>query len=297
MSFTTHTTKAIPFTLSRLKDYAALAKLRLSTLVVFSAAMGYFIAASQFDWVQFLALVSGGFLVTGASNAINQILERDYDKLMQRTANRPLPAGRMNVAEALFVAVLMGVGGVTILFWLLNPLSGWLGLWALVIYVALYTPLKRITPFAVLVGAIPGAIPPMLGYVAVTGEFGLIPGLLFLVQFFWQFPHFWAIAWKLDDDYKKAGFKLLPTKAGKSKSGAFIILVYSIFLIPVGWLPVMFHISGYIGGVIALLMGIMMVMKAIKLYNSCDEKAATRLMFASFVYLPIVLIGYVIDKL
>jgi heme o synthase len=283
--------------ISKIADIAQLAKLRLSSIVVFSSVAGYFLATDSINWISLLALVIGGFLVTGASNAINQVLEKDSDKLMDRTKNRPLPAERMSINEALIVAGLMGVIGLSILWIFLNPLSGILGTLALFLYTAIYTPLKRISPFAVFVGAFPGAIPPMLGWVAATGKFGVEPGLLFAVQFIWQFPHFWAIAWKLHDDYSKAGFFLLPSKNGKSKSSAFQIVIYSIFLIPVSITPWFFGITGMYSMMICILAGIWFLMHAIKLYITCSERDATILMFASFVYLPVVQLSYVFDKI
>ena len=195
---------------SKLKDYVMLLKLRLSFLVVLSAVSGYFFAVETFDTIEFLYLVFGGFLITGASNGFNQIIERDIDKLMKRTANRPLPAGRMSVTEALIVSISFGILGAIFLYQL-NLWSCILGVVALILYAAVYTPLKRITPWAVFIGAFPGAIPPMLGVVAITNDFNLLVGIMFFVQFAWQFPHFWAIAWVSDDDYKKGGFSLLPS--------------------------------------------------------------------------------------
>jgi len=197
--------KSLAFTLSdRIRVYAAFGKLRLSSLVVFSAAISYLVAPGSFNLTAFLALIIGGFLVTAASNGYNQLLERDLDKLMDRTRNRPLPQGKMAVVEGVVVASIFAVVGLFLLWYFLNPLSLVLGTLATFLYVVIYTPMKRIHPIAVLIGAFPGAIPPMLGYIAATGEFGLIPGILFAVQFVWQFPHFWAIAWRLHDDYQKA---------------------------------------------------------------------------------------------
>lgn len=292
-----HKTGILSLTASKLKDYAQFSKLRLSSLVVFSAFITYWFGAIFINWKEVLFLVVGGFLVTAASNGINQILERDLDALMKRTSDRPIPANRMSVTEGMWLALIMGVSGIAILYFGLNQYAGILGALALVLYTALYTPLKRITPFAVFVGAFPGAIPPMLGYVAATGEFGLIPGILFIVQFVWQFPHFWAIAWKLDDDYALGGFRLLPSKGGKDKASAFQIVVYSLFLIPVSLLPLLFGFMDYFAGMVSIVMGLWMLTKAIRLYNSNDDKDATKLMFASFIYLPVVQLAWVADKL
>lgn len=291
-------TISIPSVLSaKAADFAQLVKMRLTLLVLFSAVAGYFLGAEIFSWEKLFFLVIGGFLVTGSSNAFNQIIEKDTDKLMSRTANRPLPTGRMSVAEAFAMAALMGISGVLILWFFLNPLSGLLGSLALLMYVAIYTPLKKISSIAVFVGAFPGAIPPMLGWIAATGKFGVEPGVLFAIQFIWQFIHFWALAWKLNDDYAKAGFRLLPSKSGKTKASAFQILAYSLFLIPAGLLPVLFHISGYFSASVAVIAAIFVIVKAIKFYNSCDDKDALKLMLAAYLYLPVVLLAYVFDKI
>lgn len=282
---------------SRVKDYAALMKLRLATMVVLSAITGYLFATSQIVWVDLLFLMVGGFLVTGASNGFNQVIERELDKKMDRTANRPVAAGRMSVLEAMLVSSLTGIIGIFFLYYFLNPLSAILGGLALFIYAAIYTPLKRYTPFAVFVGAIPGSIPPMLGWVAYTGEFGLIPGILFAIQFIWQFPHFWAIAWVLDDDYKKAGFRLLPSAGGRNKASAFQTVTYSLFLIPMSLTLWMFGVAGSIYLVTAVVLGALMVLQASKLFFSLEIKDARKLMFMSFIYLPLVQIAYVIDKI
>jgi heme o synthase len=277
--------------------YALFIKLRLATLVVISAVLGYLLAAPSVSWFNLIILIVGGFLVTGSSNGFNQILERNFDKLMKRTESRPLVTGKMSLTEAIVLASLCGVVGVFLLWYFLNPLSGILGLLALFLYVAVYTPLKRVTPFAVFVGAFPGAIPPMLGWVAETGSFGIEPGVLFAMQFIWQFPHFWAIAWVMDEDYKKAGFRLLPSPGGKDKSTAFQMVVYSLFLIPAGMFPWIFGISGIYSAIIAFVAGVLFLLPAIKLFKSLDDKDARTLMFASFLYLPLVQLSYVLDKI
>ena len=281
---------------SKITDYAQLTKMRLASLVVFSALTGYFFAVSFSDavWLDILFLVVGGFMVTGSSNAFNQIIERDFDKLMKRTAERPIPDGRMESAEAFMLAGILGITGVVILWFGLNPLSGLLGTLALILYVAVYTPLKRKGPIAVFVGAFPGAIPPMLGYVAATNDFGLIPGVLFATQFIWQFPHFWAIAWKADDDYTKAGFRLMPSASGKSTTSAFYILIYTIFLIPISLFPIIFTTVSALVMTLVALAGLGFTWYAIRLFNTKSDSAALKLMFASFVYLPIVQLLYLI---
>jgi protoheme IX farnesyltransferase len=281
---------------SKVLDYAQLTKMRLAWLVVLSALTGYFFALDMayINWVQIFILILGGFMVTGSSNAFNQIIEKDLDKLMNRTSDRPLPDGRMEVNEAFWVASILGVFGVALLWIGLNPLSGILGLLALFLYVAIYTPLKRVGPIAEFVGAFPGAIPPMLGYVAATNEFGLIPGLLFATQFIWQFPHFWAIAWKADSDYTKAGFRLLPSSSGKSKMTAFYILIYALFLIPISLFPIMFTTMSTFVLIATTMMGAGFAFYAIRLYQQGTDKAALNLMLASFVYLPVVQLLYLI---
>jgi protoheme IX farnesyltransferase len=280
---------------SKIKDLVMLMKLRLSFLVVLSAVAGYFFAEGSFN-LNFVYLVLGGFLITGSSNAFNQILERDLDKLMNRTANRPVASGRMSVNEALAISIIAGALGLVMLFQL-NYFAGILGLLALVMYVFLYTPLKRITPWAVFVGAFPGAIPPMLGVVAVTGEFNLLVGIIFLIQFVWQFPHFWAIAWVLDEDYARAGFSLLPSRGRKNKASAFQIVAYSFLMIPVGILPWFFSFTGDISLIVGTIAGLWFFLTAYRLYLNLEDKAARTLMFASFIYLPIIQFLYVFDKI
>lgn len=279
--------------MSKIRDYAQFSKLRLASLVVFSAALGYITGARTINWTELLMLILGGFLVTAASNGFNQVIERDLDKLMARTATRPLPQDRMNVAEALVLASLMGIGGIAILYFFTNPLCAILGALALVLYTIVYTPLKRKTPFAVFVGAFPGAIPPLLGWVATTEGFGHISiqgWVLFAIQFIWQFPHFWSLAWVLDEDYKKAGFRMLPT-GERDKSSAFQVLVYTLFLIPMGVLPLFFHMSGYISAFVIFAGGLYFTWQAYNLYKYCSEKAAQQLMFGGFLYLPLVQIA------
>lgn len=281
---------------SKIGDYAAFIKLRLASLVVFSAVLGYMLAVPSIDWSVLTILCIGGFLVTGSSNGFNQIIERDLDKLMDRTKGRPLVVGTMSVTESFLVASISGLIGIVMLFYL-NTLTGVLGVLALFSYVAIYTPLKRITPWAVFVGAFPGAIPPMLGWVAATGTFGLEAGILFALQFMWQFPHFWAIAWKIDDDYLKAGFRLLPSPNGRDSLSAFLILVYTLFMIASSFLPVMFGMAGMGAAIFIAIAGVIMLIPAINLYRTNDMKSATKLMFASFVYIPIVLIAMYFDKI
>jgi protoheme IX farnesyltransferase len=283
-------------TSSKLSDYGQFIKLRLSALVVFSAAISFVVGSNiekpgiPLNWQKLLWLIIGGFLVTGSSNGFNQIIERELDKLMSRTSRRPLPQKRMSVPEALVIASATGIAGVVILWVFMNPLSGILGFTALFLYTLVYTPLKRKTPFAVFVGAFPGAIPPLLGYVAATdspGHIGIQALVLFSVQFIWQFPHFWAIAWVLDEDYRKAGFRMLPS-GERDKATAFQVLVYTLFLLPISLFPVFFRMSGTISALVILGAGIFFCYQAYVLYKECTVKAAQKLMFGSFLYLPLV---------
>lgn len=286
--------------MSRVKDYSEFLKLRLASLVVLSSIICYGVAVDEFNLQIMVALIIGGTLLTGASNGFNEIIERDLDALMDRTKERPLPKSRMSVTEAWVIASVFGALGIGILWLFINPMCGFLGLIALFLYAVIYTPLKLKTPFAVFVGAFPGSIPPMLGCVAATDGFGqitLLALLMFAVQFIWQFPHFWAIAWRVNDDYLKAGFKMLPSEGGRDKASAFQILVYTIGLIPVSLLPVFFGFTGYISAAIALISGILFLKLAIDLYRSLAAEDAKKLMFGSFIYLPVVQLAYLIDKI
>lgn len=284
---------------SKLREIAVLFKLRLASLVVVSAVLGYLLGLPEgaFSWLSIVGLIVGGTLLTGASNALNQVLEVREDGLMRRTAERPLVRGTLSSNEAVLAAFIAGGIGTLMLWLLFGPLTGILGFISLFMYVALYTPLKQHSAWAVFVGAFPGAFPPMLGYVAATGQFGLGPGLLFAMQFMWQFPHFWAIAWVLDEDYSRAGFRLLPSAGGRDRSSAFLILLYTLFVIPVGMLPWVFGFTGMAAMVVAVLAGVVMLVPAWRLYLSRDARDARKLMFASFIYLPIVQLAYVLDKL
>jgi protoheme IX farnesyltransferase len=286
--------------MGKVKDYSEFLKLRLASLVVLSSVICYGLAASEFNLPVLLALVIGGTLLTGASNGFNEIIERDLDALMDRTRNRPLPTSKMTVTEAVIAASVLGMVGIGILGYFINPMCGILGLLAMFLYAAVYTPLKRKTPFAVFVGAFPGSIPPMLGCVAATDGFGqitLLAWLMFAVQFIWQFPHFWAIAWRVNDDYLKAGFKMLPSLGGRDRASAFQILVYTIGLIPVSLLPVFFGYTGLFSAAVAAVAGAIFVVQAIKLYRSLSAEDAKKLMFGSFIYLPVVQLAYLLDKI
>ena len=287
--------------MGKAKDYSEFLKLRLASLVVLSSVICYGLAASEFSLSIMVALIIGGTLLTGASNGFNEIIERDLDALMDRTKNRPLPTSKMTVPEALILASSFGILGIGILGYFINPMCGILGFIALFLYAVVYTPLKGKTPFSVFIGAFPGSIPTMLGCVAATegfGEITLLAWLMFSVQFIWQFPHFWAIAWRVNDDYLKAGFKMLPSSGGRDQASAFQILIYTIGLIPVSLLPVIFVPKlGLFSAVIAIIAGIIFALQATKLYRSLSTEDAKQLMFGSFVYLPVVQLAYLIDTL
>ena len=279
-------------------DFKQLTKVGLSLSVVFSSLAGYLIGAPSVDLFVLLMLAIGGYLMVGASNAFNQIIEKDTDALMKRTMNRPLPAGRMNVSTALVVAISFTVLGLTILY-SINPKSALFGAISIFLYTSVYTPLKAVTPLAVFIGAIPGAIPFMLGWVAATNDFAIEPGMLFLIQFFWQFPHFWAIAWLQYDEYKKAGFNLMPM-GQKNKKAVLQIIIYTICLIIVSVIPVLkltgnFYIYPVTAVILALLGG-KMLFYAIKLYKNQSDKEARQLMLSSVIYITLVQVIYVVDK-
>ena len=280
---------------SQFKIYLIFTKFRLSFLVILSALSGYLFAGGT-DLLEIFYLLLGGTLVTAASNGANQIWERDLDSLMKRTENRPLPRGWMSLKEAYLICIFSLIIG-TILLLLINWQSAALGFLAFITYVFIYTPMKRVSPWAVLVGAFPGAIPPFLGAIAATDHFGFLPGILFFVQFTWQFPHFWAIAWVLYDDYKLAGFSLLPSKSGRSKASAFQIMAYSLALIPFSLVPWLLGWTGSLTLYVAAGLGILFFLYAYKLFVNCETADARKLMFASFVYLPVIQFVYVFDKI
>lgn len=283
---------------AKIQDYVQLLKLRLTLLVVFSAAITFAYAAKgNLVWSDLWLMVLGGFLTTASANAFNQVIERDLDKLMRRTMNRPLATRRMSSIEGIVAAVLMGIAGVSILGFFFNTITAVLALFSIIAYSFIYTPLKTRTPFAVFVGAIAGAMPPLLGYVAYANSFGFEPGIMFAIQFIWQFPHFWAVAWVLDEDYKRAGMNLMPSSDGRSKNSAFQIMLYTLILIPVSLLPIKFDMAGPVLGVISLMVGLAFFMQSLKLYKQGTVKAAKELMFGSFLYLPIVQITLLMDKI
>lgn len=276
------------------KKILVFTKFRLSFLVVLSALTGYLFAGGS-DYLQITFLMLGGSFVTAASNGANQIWEKDIDKLMARTKNRPLPLGTMSLRLAYSIVIILLITG-SLLLLLINLKCMLLGIAAFVSYVFIYTPMKSKSPWAVFVGAFPGAIPPFLGAIAATDAFGFLPGVLFFVQFTWQFPHFWAIAWVSHEDYKKAGYHLLPSSLGKSKQSAFQILIYSLALIPFSLIPWILDWTGNTTFVIASILGTLFFIYAYKLFLSQEDADARKLMFASFVYLPIIQFTYVFDK-
>lgn len=278
----------------KLSAYFLFTKLRLASLVILSAWASYLFAGGKSTQVT-LFLLLGGLLTTAASNGANQIWEKDLDKLMKRTKGRPLPSGNMSSVEAYTTVIVTLIAGLVFLY-LINVKCALLGLTAFVSYVFLYTPMKQKSPWAVFVGAFPGAIPTMIGAIAATDDFGLLPGVLFFVQFVWQFPHFWAIAWVIHDDYAAAGFSLLPSSSGKSKASAFQIALYSLALIPFSLLPWLLGWTGTISFMVAGLCGVVFFLIAYRLFISLETADAKKLMFASFVYLPIIQFVYVLDK-
>ncbi len=278
------------------KAYVELTKLRLSLVVSFSSAFGYVLAMrGSVDWMQLTMLFIGGLLISGASCTINQVLEIQYDKVMKRTQGRPLPTNRLTSAEALWFAGIVSIIGLYMLLVWTNWLTVGLGALSMILYSFVYTPLKRVGPVAVFVGAIPGALPPLLGWTAATGDITHAAMIIFGIQFIWQFPHFWAIAWVADEDYKKAGFKLLPVKGEKDLKTAFQIMTYTLFLIPMGLLPMYFGLTGINSAVVATVCGVLFLASTIKLMKDQSRKSALRIMFGSFLYLPIVQIAYLLD--
>ena len=283
---------------SRLNDFKAITKMGLSLSVVFSCISGYLLAAENIDISIILLLALGGYCMVGASNVFNQIIERELDGLMQRTKSRPIPMKKISIVNSFIIAVLLTLAGLTILY-SINERTAMFAAVSIFIYTSVYTPLKQITPLSVFAGAIPGAIPFMLGWVACTGEFGIEPGVLFMIQFFWQFPHFWSIAWFLDDDYKKAGFKMLPT-GEKDKGTAVQIIAYIIWTILICIAPAIFNtgrltISNY-AAVLIVLIGMIFLYYGFRLFKNQSSKEARKLMLVSILFLTSIQLIYVIDK-
>ena len=280
------------------KIFISLTKARLALSVVFSSIAGYFLAVDAVDFNELILLVIGGYSIVGASNSFNQIIEKDKDVLMDRTKNRPLPAKEITTQNAFWISVFLTLIGLLCLY-LINYKTAFFAAISVFLYTCVYTPLKPITPLSVFVGAIPGAIPFMLGWVAATGSFGIEPGTLFMIQFFWQFPHFWALGWMLDDDYKKAGFIMLPT-GNRDKSTALQIILYIIWMMIISVFPytgLTGDLTLSFGSTIAILMlGVIMLVLAINLYNKMDISSARKLFYSSILYLTLIQIIYLIDK-
>ncbi|MFD2245749.1 heme o synthase [Pontibacter ruber] len=276
--------------------YFRLLKFRLSIVVAFSSAIGYILGHPHSSYANILMVMLGGMLVTGSANIINQIIEKDLDKLMKRTAKRPLPTGQVTVTEAAVYCAILGISGIALLAYYFNVLTAAISLLSLILYGFVYTPMKRISPISVFIGAFPGAFPPLIGWVAATGSLDIEAWILFGIQFIWQFPHFWAIAWVLDDDYKKAGFKMLPMAGGKNLKTAFQIMIYTLLLIPLSLLPLQFGMTGTTSAMIAVVCGVLFLAQTFYLMRTCSKKAAMSIMFGSFLYLPIVQIAFVLDK-
>jgi len=283
---------------SLVSDFKEITKIRLSVSVVFSSLAGYLLGVESVDYTTLILLAFGGYFMVGASNAFNQIIEKDLDILMDRTKNRPIPGGRMSVTSAFVIATLFTILGLAILY-SINPKTAMFGAISIFLYTCAYTPLKTKTPLSVFVGAIPGAIPFMLGWVAATNEFSVEPGTLFAIQFFWQFPHFWAIGWFLYDDYKKGGFFMLPT--GKQDKGTAVqTIMYTIWTILISIVPA-FGFTGRlyltpVSAIIVFLLGVGMLYYAVQLYKKMTVLAARHLMLASVIYITLLQIVYVIDK-
>lgn len=284
--------------MAKVRDYGQLLKPNLSFMVVFSSVIGYLLAPGViFEWDKVLLLFTGGILVTGGANTINQILEREGDAKMTRTMIRPLPDGRMGTTEAWAIAVIAGITGTFLLAYFFNPLAGILSFTSLMLYGFAYTPMKRVHPIAVFIGAIPGALPPLLGWVAATGSLGVGGWVLFLIQFFWQFPHYWAIGWVGYDEYLKAGISMLPSQERTSRFTALQTMFYSIVLVPLAVIPRFIGITGNIGMWVCIICGAFYFFASVRFYIHNNYKTAKGVMYASFIYLPVVLLALLFNKM
>ncbi len=283
---------------SKVRDYMMLIKFSLSFMVVFSAVVSYLLAPKvvQFDWLMIILLFVAGLLVTGSANAVNQVVEKDTDALMKRTAKRPVASGRMSTTEGWTFAIVAGLAGVIMLGYFFNVLSAVIAAFSWFVYAFMYTPLKKISSISVLVGAVPGALPCLIGWAAGQDELSAGGWILFAIQFFWQFPHFWAIAWIAHNDYANAGFKLMPSVEGPTKYSAIQSIIYSLVLVPVGTLPLLAGMSGVVSFWILLVMNLWMVWLSVQLYRKMTVKAARSVMFGSYIYLAIVLLALLADK-
>lgn len=290
-------TKTISLTVvsTKVKAYIELLKIKLTLAVVFSGVFGYCLAADHISWWKVAVFVFASISITGAANIINQIIERESDKMMKRTSVRPLPTERLSVREAAVFAFILFSVACLLYVEVFNIRAAALAVLSLLLYGFVYTPLKRKGQIAVFIGALPGAFPPMIGWVAATNHFGWEPGILFAIQFFWQFPHFWAIGWLAFDEYKKAGIQMMPGD-GKTTETAFRIMIYTLFLIPIGWLPYALGMTGINSAFVAMIGGILFLAQTFHLMRTCTDKAALQMMFGSLLYLPIVQIVYLLDK-
>lgn len=288
---------ALYMIIENIKIFFELSKFRLSLLVSLSSVFGFLISSKSVDINEVFILLIAGYLVSSSSVINNQIFERDLDKLMERTKKRPIPTDRVSIKKSIIISFTSMIVGLSLISYYLNIYAALLSLISLILYSFVYTPMKKIGPVAVFIGAIPGALPPLIGWVASTGQITLEAIIIFSIQFIWQFPHFWAIAWMYDDDYKKAGFKLLPNNGEKNMKTAVNIMIYTLFLIPLGLLPTIFGITGIISGAVAVLLAIIFLAQTFKLINDYSRDSALKVMFSSFIYLPIVQISYVLDKI
>lgn len=298
MTDSTNYNRPEPLSREYFRDYLMLSKFRLSSSVVGTTLIAYYLGVEMnhlpFDMLVLFGLLTGGMLVTAASNGFNQIYERDSDLLMSRTRNRPVAAGRMSVNDALVFSIACAAIGLFALAFFVNGRAALLSLISIFLYTLAYTPLKRMTPMAVFVGAIPGALPPAIGWVAAVGNIDDIAIILFLIQFFWQFPHFWAIAWMLEEDYRKAGYTLLPSYEGRTRKNALQIIWYSVMLILLSAYPISIDFGSLQSLFLIIPAGFYLLYCAIKLWKSLEVKDARKLMFASLIYMPLVLLSYLL---
>ena len=283
--------------IENIKLFFEITKFRLSLLVALSSVFGFFISTSKVDINEVFILLVGGYLISSSSVINNQILEKDLDKMMNRTNKRPIPTGRISIYKSVIMSIFSMIIGLFLISFYLNIYAALLSFISLILYSFVYTPMKKFGPIAVFIGAIPGALPPLIGWIASTGQITLEAIIIFSIQFIWQFPHFWAIAWMYDDDYKKVGFKLLPNNGEKNLKTAVNIMIYTLFLIPLGLLPTIFGITGIISGTVAVFLAIIFLAQTFKLINDYSRESAVKVMFSSFIYLPIVQISYVLDKI
>lgn len=289
--------------MSVLKNFSELVKFRLTTTVVATSVFGYILGCKmnnnerwteEFLWSEFAGVLIGGLFIVFASNGLNQLIEKENDGKMTRTSGRPIVEGRISTNDARWFSLLCGVAGVIILALTTNFLATMLGIVSFAVYVFIYTPMKQVSPFAVLIGAIPGALPPLIGYTAVIPRIDEPGIMLFLVQFFWQFPHFWAIAWLLHDDYQKAGYWLLPSQGGRDKRSAYQVMIYSVLLCLVSMMPIYYRLTGPFALTVVIPVSILFCYMAWRLFQTLEMKEARKLLYTSFVYTPAVFLSYIL---